>query len=166
MPETDDLIVALSGLRPGDALLETVAGRADILSLSQLTHDAALLPSDPGGLSHAERAALATRIAQRNQDAEFVAHFSKLLARSGADAATARLADISFDGGDDARLAALARHTDLVAASPRDATGADIDRLKVAGIAEADIVRLSELIAFVSYQIRVAAGLRLMRGLA
>jgi uncharacterized protein YciW len=38
--------------------------------------------------------------------------------------------------------------------------------LQSAGIADADIVRLSELIAFVSYQIRLVAGLRLMAEVA
>jgi uncharacterized protein YciW len=38
--------------------------------------------------------------------------------------------------------------------------------LRTAGLDDADIVRLSELIAFVSYQIRVVAGLRLMAEVA
>jgi uncharacterized protein YciW len=33
----------------------------------------------------------------------------------------------------------------------------------VAGVSEADIVRLSELGAFVNYQLRVLAGLRLLK---
>jgi uncharacterized protein YciW len=66
----------------------------------------------------------------------------------------------------DARLSALIRHTDLIACQPRKASGADIELLSSAGVSEADIVRLSELIAFVSYQIRVVAGLRLMKGRA
>ena len=45
---------------------------------------------------------------------------------------------------------------------PKDATASDIAALKNAGIPEDDIVRLSELIAFVNYQVRVLAGLRLM----
>ena len=36
----------------------------------------------------------------------------------------------------------------------------------LAGVAEADIVRLSELISFLSYQMRVVAGLRLMADVA
>lgn len=165
MSETNDITVGLCGVRADEALSDVICGRADILSLTQLTHDAALLPIDPGGLSHAERAAIAARIAEHNKDAAFVGHFTELLAKAGINGNTAKLMDIAFDGGDDQRLRALARHTDLVAASPRDATGDDITLLKDAGLSEADIVRLSELIAFVSYQIRVATGLRLMRGL-
>lgn len=166
MSETEDIIVALSGAGNNSALLDVIGGRADIMSLTQRTHDAALFPADPGGLSHAERAALAARMAELNKDAAFVTHFKTLMIKAGAEGDTARLADVTFAGGDDLRLRALARHADLVAASPMDASGDDIERLKAAGVAEADIVRLSELIAFVSYQIRVAAGLRLMGAMA
>ena len=38
--------------------------------------------------------------------------------------------------------------------------------VKTGDIISFDIVRLSELVAFVSYQIRVAVGLQFMRGLA
>ena len=39
----------------------------------------------------------------------------------------------------------------------------DIAALKAAGVGEADIVRLSELAAFVNYQLRVVAGLKLLK---
>ena len=50
--------------------------------------------------------------------------------------------------------------------SPKDAKEDDISALKSAGLDDADIVRLSELIAFVAYQIRVVIGLRLMAEVA
>jgi uncharacterized protein YciW len=164
--ENDDVIARIVGIEPGSPLAEVVAGRADIMALTQQTHDGALMPETPGGISHAERAALACRIAKINNDSDFEAHFEALLEKADPSGTAARLADIWFDGGGDARLKALIRHVDLVAHAPKDATRHDIELLREAGIAEPDIVRLAELIAFVSYQIRVAAGLRLMRGLA
>lgn len=166
MAENVDVIATIAGIEPGSALADVVAGRADIMALTQQTHDAALTPADPGGLSHAERAALACRIAKLNDDKAFEEHFEALLDKAGANDATARIADIWFDGGNDPRLKALIRHVDLVAHAPKDATRRDIELLQEAGLTDADVVRLSELVAFVSYQIRVAAGLRLMRGLA
>jgi len=59
-------------------------------------------------------------------------------------------------------MAAILRHVDLIAATPREATRADIAALQAAGVATGDIVRLSQLIAFVSFQLRLIAGLRLM----
>jgi uncharacterized protein YciW len=166
MAENRDVIASIVGIEAGSELAEVVEGRADIMALTQQTHDAALTPADPGGLSHADRAALACRIAKINDDKDFEAHFEALLEKAGASETTARIADIWFDGGADGRLQALIRHADLVAHAPKNATRRDIELLQEAGLSDGDIVRLSELVAFVSYQIRVAAGLRLMRGLA
>ena len=71
-----------------------------------------------------------------------------------------------FNGGDDDRLKASIRHTDLVTLNPKDATEGDITALRSVGLGDADIVRLSELIAFISYQVRVVAGLRLIAEVA
>lgn len=166
MAENEDVISAIVGIEPGSMLAEVVAGRADIMALTQQTHDGALAPENPGGLSHAERAALAWRIAKINNYKAFEDHFEAMLEKAGAPDSAARLADIWFDGGSDLRTKALIRHVDLVAHAPKEATRHDIELLQEAGIADADIVRLSELVAFVSYQIRIAAGLQLMRELA
>ncbi len=166
MTQTEDVIATVVGIQADSDLARLVAGRADIMTLTQLTHDAALIPQDPGGLSYAERAAFACRIAKLNKDEAFAAHFTALLHKAGASETTARIADQRFDGGGDPRLEALIRHADLVAESPKTATRCDVEQLQGAAIADADIVRLSELVAFVSYQIRVAAGLRLLGGMA
>ena len=48
---------------------------------------------------------------------------------------------------------------DRVAALPRDIAAEDIAALQEAGLPDADIVRLCELNAFLSYQCRLDAGL-------
>ncbi|MBD0414008.1 CMD domain-containing protein [Oryzicola mucosus] len=166
MSGNEDVIKAIVGIEPGSALADVIAGRADIMALTQQTHDGALMPENPGGLSHAERAALALRIAKINDHKAFEEHFETMLEKAGSPDGAVRMADIWFDGGSDPRARALIRHVDLVAHAPKDATRRDIELLQEAGIADADIVRLSELVAFVSYQIRVAVGLALMKGLA
>ncbi|KQW66553.1 MAG: hypothetical protein AAAB36_19140 [Ensifer adhaerens] len=166
MAENEDVIAAIVGIEPGSAMAGVLSARADIMALTQKTHDSALTPENPGGLSHAERAALAWRIAKINDHKAFEDHFEALLEKAGAPDAAARMADIWFDGGSDIRAKALIRHVDLVAHAPKQATRRDIESLQEAGLADDDIVRLSELVAFVSYQIRVAVGLELMRGLA
>lgn len=165
MTENKDVLAAIVGIEPGSALADAVAVRADIMVLTQKTHDAALTPEDPGGLSHTERAALALRIARINDHKGFEDHFEAMLEKAQMPDSAVRMAETWFDGGSDLRARALIRHVDLVAHAPKDATRRDIELLQEAGIADADIVRLSELVAFVSYQIRVAAGLALMRGL-
>lgn len=158
----NDIVLKLAGVDPQSPLAAVVAKRADILELTGKTHDAALHPAEPGGLSPALRAAIACRVAGLNGDEALRRHFEALLDQAGAEGAERQAADLDFKGGDE-RMRALIRHADMVAADPRAATGAHIERLRRAGVSEADIVRLSELVAFVSYQIRVVAGLRLMR---
>jgi uncharacterized protein YciW len=128
----------------GPPLASVLAHRADLMAASVRNERAVMTPDDPGGLSHAERLAIASRIASRNGDAA-------LAARYAGDAPAT-----------DARWTAILRHVDLVTDHPKDATSADIAALRMAGIAEADIVRLSQVIAFVNYQVRVIAGLRLI----
>jgi uncharacterized protein YciW len=62
--------------------------------------------------------------------------------------------------GADARLDALLRYADTVAAAPEDTSRADIDGLAALGLSSRDIVAATQLIAFVPYQVRVIAGLR------
>jgi uncharacterized protein YciW len=73
------------------------------------------------------------------------------------------MADPAFKGAAGTRLAAIIAYTDLVSLSPKDARAQDIQSLKDAGIDDADVVRLAELNAFLAYQIRLVAGLRLMK---
>jgi uncharacterized protein YciW len=111
-------------------------------------------------LSHGERAALACRVARINAEPALAAHFEKRLAATlqGPSA----IVDPTFDGGTDTRMAAIVRHTDRVTRNPKAVSAADIDALTDAGISEDDIVRLSQLVAFVNYQARVSRGVRLM----
>lgn len=157
------LIEALSGA--GSGLAGVLAERAQILGLSQAAHDAVLLPHEPGGISHGERAALAARMARANADGILAEHYQGLLRQAGESPALLAIADGSA-ADTDARLRAITRHVDLVTLSPKDATKADIAALAAAGLSEPDIVRLAELIAFVNYQARVIAGLRLLGAIA
>ena len=144
------------------ALRDALVARKEILGLSQASHDAVLKPEAPGKISHAERAALAARMARHNGDETLAQHYAALLARTGASKEVAAVVDPAISPAPQ-RLAAIVRHIDLLTRAPRTASRADIEALKTAGIAEADIVRLSELAAFVNYQARVIAGLRLLK---
>ena len=154
--------VRAAGLRADGKLAAILAGRADILAMTRQAEDAALAPATPGGLSHAMRAALCCRMARLDREAALAAHYETLMTAAGAAPDIARLADPDFDGGADSRTAAILRHVDLVTTDARSVVAADIEALTAAGVSEDDIVRLSELVAFASYQIRLAVGLRLL----
>jgi CMD domain protein len=61
-----------------------------------------------------------------------------------------------------ARLAAAFDHAHFLVFHPRDAEPARLQALLDAGWSTTDIVTLSQIIAFLSFQIRVAAGLRIL----
>ena len=157
-----DIIDEAAGLAAGSAVHALRRERPEIVRLSQTSFDAALRPKDPGNFSRAERAALAERMARHFEDARLAATYAELLAAEDASAGVRALADPAAPAPSDARLAAVLRHVDLVTLTPEAATAGDIDRLKDAGLDDRDIVTLAGLIAFVNYQIRVAAGLRML----
>lgn len=156
-----NIIERLVAAPPGSDLEEAMQARAEILRLSQASHDAVVTPADPGGFSHAERAALAERMARHNSDPELAAHYRERLESAGANGTLVEIASLASNPALDNRLAAVVQFTDLVTLCPRDARRSDIDGLKLAGISEPDIVRLTELLAFVNYQVRVIAGFKL-----
>ncbi|MDQ8731670.1 CMD domain protein [Bradyrhizobium daqingense] len=59
-----------------------------------------------------------------------------------------------------ARLVAAFEHAHLLVFRPRDAASADMKALLAAGWSTTGIVTLSQLIAFLSFQLRVVSGLR------
>ncbi|KAB2887463.1 MAG: CMD domain protein, partial [Burkholderiaceae bacterium] len=60
------------------------------------------------------------------------------------------------------RLAAALAHAHLLVYHPRDASGEALQALARAGWSETDTVVLSQLVAFLSFQIRVVAGLHVL----
>ena len=153
----DTVLVRAAGIPAGHHLAGALSGRSDIIELTEKSHDAALIPVPPGGLTHSMRAALACRMARLNHEVGLASHYESMMAAE--DASTA---EPSFVGAGDPWVSAVIRHTDLVTRSPKDAAAGDIEALETAGMPVEDVVRLSELIAFVNYQVRVVAGLRLM----
>lgn len=154
------LIETLVAAPEGSVLASAIKKRAEIFRLTDAAHDAVLLPKDPGGLSRGLRAALAARMARQHQNVELTAHYDSLVANV-AEAATAPLAEPGTTVPDP-RTAEIVRHSDRLTVAPRDATRAHIEALQAVGVGDADIVRLAELAAFVSYQVRVLVGLKLL----
>ena len=99
-------------------------------------------------------------MARQNSNAALAGHYDSLVA-SANEPATASLADPK-NSVSEPRLAEIVRHADRLTLAPRDATRAHVEALRGAGVNDADIVRLAELAAFVNYQVRVIAGLKLL----
>jgi CMD domain protein len=61
------------------------------------------------------------------------------------------------------RLAAAFDHVHMLVFHPRDAAPAALQPLLTAGWSTTGIVTLSQIVAFLAFQIRVAAGLRILK---
>tara|TARA_R110002020_G_scaffold204015_2_gene407842 strand:+ start:346 stop:858 length:513 start_codon:yes stop_codon:yes gene_type:complete len=155
------LVAKLAHLSPTDETARVLAQRADLVALSDASAEAVLAPQDPGGLSHAVRGIIAVRASERLGDETMKDHYYERFTTCEDWYDVAGLADPAAFSVD-ARLDALLRHADKLIAEPRNATRDDVEALKAAGVAEADIVRLAELCAFLGYQSRLVIGLRLM----
>ena len=60
------------------------------------------------------------------------------------------------------RAQALLRHAESATTNPSAASALDLETLSALGLSPAEIVTLSQIIAFVAYQVRVAASLVLI----
>ena len=149
MSAQQDLIDSVVGIAPGSPLARLRAQRPDFVRYTQGYHDALLNPSGPGGLSRPERALIALTTAELSGHAGLAAHYRKLLDASGAMP-------------DSPRRAALLDHVRRLVQAPGSATPAHLAALRETGLTATDIVTLSQIVAFVSYQVRVAAGLALL----
>jgi uncharacterized protein YciW len=150
-----------AGLSPEDTLFKARRFRPEFVEGAELCRHSVLTPKDGLGLETGLRIALARRIAGLNADAALITDYDDQLA-----ALSLTQDHLTLAGGAVALaepLATIARHVDLVTLSPQDAAESDIALLSKAGLNNPQIVALSELIAFVNFQTRVATGLRLMR---
>jgi uncharacterized protein YciW len=157
-----DLIEALAGPASGSRMKELLAQRADLMALTEASRNAVLTPVDPGGISHALRALIAVRATERLGDLRMKDHYYDHFTQCDDFYDLAGLVEPDATT-DDRRLQAILDHADMLTCRPRVATREDIDRLLEAGVGDADIVRLAELVAFLGYQARLVAGLRLMQ---
>jgi uncharacterized protein YciW len=159
--EIPDLAEHLLGLEAASPLGQLRRQRAEILQHEEGTYRELVLPPTPGGVSLAERAALALRCALTEGDAALAAHYRRLLAASG-DAALITAAEMFPAPAGDDRYAVLFRYADMVTRTPEAVGQAEIDQLSGFGLSAQDIVAVTQLVSFVPYQVRLLAGLRQM----
>lgn len=147
-----DVIDRAAGLAPGDPLHAARRFRAKVVEATQASHDALLLqPVD--GFSPADRLRVAAHVCTLAGAAQLARHYAD------------RLADAPDRDEPSAHaLPAMLKFAAALTDDPRLGDRAAIDALKKVGMTDAAIVALAQLVAFLSYQLRVVAGLRAMRG--
>lgn len=166
-----DVISSLAGIAPGSPLAELRAQRPEATSHAQGSYTALFDPPELFGLRPVERFATALRVATIHDAAEATEHYRQRLVEAGASpeiVAAAALQDAGSASQSDPavppRLQAILTHADLLATHPVDATPDHLQALADAGLATVEIVQLSQIVAFISFQVRVVAGLKLIGG--
>lgn len=137
-----------------------LADRAKIMQLCDASGQAVVTPAACGSLPHAQRCAIAIRIARANGCEELATTYATLLATMGAGPQVTAIADGA--GAADAREAAILSYVDTVTLTPARASRAHVDALLGAGLTDSDVVSLAELVACINFQVRVLAGVRLV----
>jgi len=161
-----DIISALAGIAPGSARAALREQRPEATQNAQASYNALFDPTTALGLPASDRFAIALRVASIHAAPEAADHYRTRLLAAGADALTVETAaSATGDTGRlSGRLAAILAHVDMVTTHPIDATPDDLQTLADAGLATIEIVQLSQIVAYTSFQVRVIRTLQLLGG--
>lgn len=176
-----DLVNRLARLAPDGAVAALRAARADAARFTQGSYDA-LFDAHATGLSLEERFAAASYAAHLSEAPDAArAYRERLLALASvtgnetlalleqlkaAENAPAGQSAPTTSATKNTRVTAILSHTRaLVTLAPLPGTPA-LMRLQEAGLETREIVALSQLVAFVTYQVRVVAALRALEATA
>lgn len=162
---TDDLVDRLIGLAPGAKTYEVRHFREKVAAATQGSYDALFDPQLPG-LSLAERLLVALYATRITPSPLLAAHYRARLTDAGATPADIAVAE-SGKPADAAtpRLAAILEFTRKLIEKPVEGDEAALKTLPAAGVSTPAVVTLSQLVAFLSYQVRLVAGLQAMKDL-
>ena len=146
-----DVIDTAAGLDAGDPLHTVRRFRAKVVEATQASHDA-LLMQPVAGLSPADRIRVAVHVCATAGATSLARHYAELLER-----------DPGKEEPPSTALPALLHFAAMLTTDPRHGDRAAVGALTAAGLDDAAIVALAQLIAFLSYQVRVVAGLQALR---
>lgn len=157
-PDLIDRLLQWSADHPAQAVRHQ---RDKVVAATQGSYDG-LFDPQLSGLSLVERGLAAWVVASLSGSEVLSAHYRAQLLQGPALSAEARAV---LDGGAvaDTRLRAVLDFARTLALKPVEGDRAALMRLPAAGLSTPEVVALAQLVAFVSYQVRVVAGLLAMR---
>jgi CMD domain protein len=182
-----DVIDTLVGIAPGSKLDAIRANRSEARKHAQASYTSLFEPRDIAGVTAEERHAIAAFVAGLHGEPKTNAFYVAKLPAGLRAAVEAEVAAAKTKGpygrfpkgplsAEDApgptwkvseagrkalgaRLPAALEHTHMLVFHPRDAAAPALQALLDAGWSTTDIVTVSQLVSFLSYQIRVVSGL-------
>lgn len=160
---TTDLLNTLAGIEAGSHVGELRTQRSEIASYIQGSYNALLEPDDTSSVSRIERGLISLRVAILEHSAPLIEHYRAYLAQADAPAeSVSAVENAALGDALSPRLVAILKHVDLLTKEPIAATPAHLAELQAQGLSAADIVTISQLIAFLSFQVRAIVGLKLL----
>jgi CMD domain protein len=171
-----DLVSQLAGLSADGSVAALRAARADATRYTQGSHDALSSP-DVADLTLTERLYAAWYAAWLTPSvAAAQSYRDRLLAASDDPSASAAVLDVlaargltaaaaAIDAAGGPRLAAILAHTHALITRPATTGKPELTALQSAGLTTRAIVALAQLVAFVSYQVRVVTALKALNAL-
>lgn len=160
-----DTIDQLVGLSAGQSLYAIRHQRDKVAAATQGSEDALFDPALPG-LTLVERLLVALLACKLTPASELASYYQQKLAHAGADKQIVELvAAAKIDEIQNGRLKAILKFTHTLITDPIKGDKAALQALPAAGVSTPEVVALSQLIAFLSYQVRLAAGLKAMKAL-
>ena len=158
-----DVVAQVAGLDDGSATHALRHAREKVATATQGSYDA-LFDADLPGLTLGERLLVALYACRLTPAPELAEHYRARLANTPVDADALQAVDHGdIDTLTDTRLRAILAFTRTLVERPIEGDRDALLRLPAAGLATADVVTLAQLIAFLSYQTRLVAGLRALR---
>jgi uncharacterized protein YciW len=162
-----DVVDRIAGLAAGSTTYATRHKRAKVAAATQRSYDVLFDPALPD-LSLTDRLCVALYACALSKAPALAAHYAQRLASIGLDGT---VIDAITQGSLDEielrqpRLRAMLNFTRTLIEAPIEGDKAALERLSNAGIATPAVVALAQLIAFLSYQIRLTAGLHALQAL-
>lgn len=158
-----DVINQIAGIAPDSPIGQVRAARPEVVRAAQASYRALLEPDDLAGVSRREREMIALRVAVLTPSPAAAAWHRDRLRTLGASGAEMAAVEQFPDGaGLSPREAAILRFVDRLTTEPGSARPDHIADLKAAGLGPREIVTISQLLAYMSFAVRLLAGLRLL----
>ncbi|MGS0625128.1 CMD domain protein [Ralstonia sp. VS2407] len=155
-----DVVDQVADLGDGSPTHALRHAREKVATATQGSYDALFDAALPG-LTLGERLLVALYACRLTPAPELADHYRARLANTPVDAIALQAVDHGdIDTLTDARLHAILTFTRTLVERPIEGDRDALLRLPAAGLATADVVTLAQLIAFLSYQTRLVAGLR------
>ncbi len=160
----NDLVDRIVGLKPGSTTYDVRHKREKVAAATQGSYDALFSTALDSDISLTERLLVALYACRITPSSELATHYRERLMHIGCDAMLVEMADRNEPADfTNKRLAAMLQFTKTLIENPVEGDKSALLALPAAGISTPAVVALSQLIAFLSYQIRLVAGLKAMK---